>query len=95
MAKVIQIALTPNHGHLVALDSDGNIYWRPWNKRGWGIIEPVPVAADSAPAPVSGTVPTPSPTVATSVSAPAPTVTVIPSAVLPAVDSLNHSQEPA
>lgn len=56
--KIIQIHATANH--VIALDSEGVIYWRAWTKKGWGVMEQVPLTSD--PVPVAPVLPPPSPT---------------------------------
>lgn len=58
--KIIQlISMPPNH--ILALDSDGVIYWRSWNKKGWAVMEQVPLTPDPASSNPNPTPSVPSP----------------------------------
>ena len=47
MKKIIHVSTTPSH--ILAVDSDGIIWWRRWDKRGWNKMEQVPLEENGIP----------------------------------------------
>lgn len=87
--KIIQVQTMQNH--LIALDSEGVIYWRSWTKKGWAIMEQVPLPSDPAPvtpvvAPTNHTAPIPPPAIISP---------VLPTVAAPVVVPPPMTQDPA